>query len=59
MTKIQLKSDHINPYGGIFLIFRQFDCSGLRSVIDRHFGKRGSPKAAVTYGDVFASLSGN
>ena len=59
MAKIQLKSDNINPFGGLFPIFRQFNRSGLRSVIDKHLGKRGSTKAAFTHGDVFASLSGN
>lgn len=30
MAKIQLKSDNINPFRGLFSIFKQFDCSGLR-----------------------------
>lgn len=29
MAKIQLKSDNINPFGGLFSIFKQFDRSGL------------------------------
>lgn len=32
---------------------------GLRSVIDRHLGRRGMTKAAFTYGDVFASMFGS
>lgn len=59
MAKIQLKSDNINPFGGLFSIFKQFTSSGLRSVIDDHLGKRGSTKAAFTHGDVFASMFGS
>ena len=59
MAKVQIKSDTINPFGGLFSIFRQFDRSGLRSVIDNHLGKRGSTKAAFSHGDVFASLFGS
>ena len=59
MAKIQLKSDNINPFGGLFSIFKQFDRSGLRQTIDSTLGKRGTTKAAFTYGDVFASLFGS
>lgn len=59
MAKIQLKSDNINPFGGLFSIFNQFDRSGIRSVIDGHLGKRGSTSAAFTHGDVFASMFGS
>lgn len=59
MAKIQLKSDNINPFGGLFSIFKQFDRSGLRQTIDDALGKRGSTKAAFSHGDVFASLYGN
>ncbi len=47
MAKIQLKSDNVNPFGGLFSIFNQFDRSGIRSVIDGHLGKRGSTSAAL------------
>ena len=53
MAKLRIKSDIINPYGGLFSILKQFDRSGLPSVIDSHLGRRGSTKAAFTYGDVF------
>ena len=43
MAKIQLKSDNINPFGGLFSILNIFNRSGLRSVIDRHLGRRGMP----------------
>ena len=56
MAKVQLKSDTINPFGGLFPIFRQFDHSGIRSAIDAHLGKRGKTKAAYSHGDIFASL---
>ena len=59
MAKVQIKSDTINPFGGLFSIFGQFDRSGLRSVIDKHLGRRGSTKAAYSHGDVFASLFGS
>ena len=59
MAKIQLKSDNINPFGGLFSIFKQFDRSGLRQTIDSTLGKRGTTKAAFSYGDVFASLFGS
>ena len=59
MAKIQLKSDNIYPFGGLFSIFSMFNRSGLRSVIDGHLGKRGATKAAFTHGDVFASLFGS
>ena len=59
MAKIQLKSDSINPFGGLFSIFKQFDRSGLRQTIDSALGKRGTNKAAFSYGDVFASLFGS
>lgn len=59
MAKIQLKSDNINPFGGLFSIFKQFDRSGLRQTIDSVLGKRGTTKAAFSYGDVFASLFGS
>ena len=48
MAKIQLKSDNINPFGGLFSILNIFNRSGLRSVVDRHLGRRGMTKAAFT-----------
>ncbi len=56
MAKIQLKSDNINPFGGLFSILNIFNRSALRSVIDQHLGRRGMTKAAFTRGDVFASM---
>ncbi len=48
MAKIQLKSDNVNPFEGLFSIFNQFDRSGIRSVIDGHLGKRGSTSARAS-----------
>ncbi len=56
MAKIQLKSDDINPFGGLFSILNIFNRSGLRSVIDRHLGRRGMTKAAFTHGDVMYTM---
>lgn len=41
MAKIQLKSDNINPFGGLFSILNIFNRGGLRSVIDQPLGRRG------------------
>lgn len=59
MAKIQLKSDNINPFWGLFSIFNIFNRRGLRSVIDQHLGRRGMTKAAFTQGDVFALMFGS
>ena len=57
MTKLQTKSDNINPFGGLFPIFKTLDKSDVRSVIDRTLGPRGT-LLAFSYGDIFASLLG-
>lgn len=59
MAKLQIKSDNINPFGGLFSIIKQFGHCGLRKTIDDALGRRGSTKAAFTHGDVFASLFAN
>lgn len=56
MAKVQLKSDNINPFGGLFSISSLFDRSGIRKVVDSTLGRRGSTKAAFSYGDVFLSI---
>ena len=53
MAKIQLKSDNINLFGGLFSILDIFNRSGLQSVIDRHLGRRGMARAAFTHGHQF------
>ena len=49
MAKIQLKSDNINPFGGLFPILKQFDRSGLRRTIGSTLGKRGATRTSTTY----------
>ena len=39
MAKIQIKSENLTPFGGIFPVMEQFD-SGLSSVIDSTLGLR-------------------
>ena len=39
MAKIQIKSEELTPYGGLFSIMEQFD-STLSSVIDSTLGLR-------------------
>ena len=39
MAKIQIKSEKLTPFGGIFSIMEQFD-STLSSVIDSTLGQR-------------------
>jgi len=39
MTKVQIKSEELTPFGGIFSIMEQFD-STLSSVIDSTLGQR-------------------
>ena len=39
MTKVQIKSEKLTPFGGIFSIMEQFD-STLSSVIDSTLGLR-------------------
>ena len=39
MAKIQIKSEKLTPFGGIFSIMEQFD-SKLSSVIDQALGQR-------------------
>lgn len=56
MAKIQLKSDNITPFGGLYSIFNQFNRSGVRKTIDSLLGSRSCDPKAFSYGDVFASL---
>lgn len=56
MAKIQLKSDNITPFGGLYSIFNRFDRSGVRKTIDSFLDRRSAGPKAFSYGDVFASL---
>ncbi|MCQ2051529.1 MAG: hypothetical protein MJY74_04925 [Bacteroidaceae bacterium] len=57
MAKLQTKSNNINPFGGLFPIFKTLDKSGVRNVIDRTLDPRGT-LLAFSHGDIFASLLG-
>ncbi len=59
MAKIQLKSDNITPFGGLYSIFNQFNRSGVRETVDSFLGRRSLDPKAFSYGDVFASLFAN
>ena len=59
MAKIQLKSDNITPFGGLYSIFNQFNRSGIRETIDSFLGRRCLDPKAFCYDDVFSSLFAN
>ena len=54
MAKIQIKSDKLTPFGGIFSIMEQFD-SILSSVIDSTLGLR-SKQYGYQYSEIIRSL---
>lgn len=56
MAKIQLKSDNITPFGGLYPIFNLFSQSGVRAEIDSFLGNRSRDPRAFSYGDIFCSL---
>ncbi len=56
MAKIQLKSDKITPFVGLYSIFNQFNRSVVRKTIDSFLGSRSCDPQAFNYDDVFASL---
>ena len=54
MTKIQIKSEKLTPFGGIFSVMEQFD-SMLSHVIDTTLGMR-CKLFGYQYGEIFRSL---
>ena len=56
MAKIQLKSDNITPFGGLYSIFNQFNRSGVRKTVDSFLGSRRCDPKAFSYGPDFDSL---
>ena len=54
MAKIQIKSDKLTPFGGIFSIMEQFD-STLSSVIDSTLGQR-CKSFGYQYSEIIRSL---
>ena len=55
MAKIQIKSEKLTPFGGIFSIMEQFD-SMLSTVIDSTLGQRCSSSIGYQYSEIVRSL---
>ena len=55
MAKIQIKSEKLTPFGGIFLIMEQFD-SMLSPIIDQTLGQRCSSIIGYQYSEIIRSL---
>ena len=55
MAKIQIKSEELTPFGGIFSIMEQFD-SMLSPVIDQTLGQRCSSIIGYQYSEIIRSL---
>ena len=54
MTKVQIKSEKLTPFGGLFSIMEQFD-STLLSVIDSTLGQR-FKSFGYQYSEIIRSL---
>ena len=54
MTKVQIKSEKLTPFGGLFSIMEQFD-STLSSVIDSNLGQR-FKSFGYQYSEIIRSL---
>ena len=54
MAKVQIKSEKITPFGGIFSIMEQFDAL-LSNVVDSTLGLR-SRTIGYQYSEIFRSL---
>ena len=55
MAKVQIKSERLTPFGGIFMVKEQFD-SMLSSVIDSTLGRRCSSIIGYQYSEIVRSL---
>ena len=55
MAKVQIKSEKLTPFGGIFSIMEQFD-SMLSPIIDRALGQRCSSVIGYQFSEVVRSL---
>ncbi|MCQ2077452.1 MAG: IS1380 family transposase [Bacteroidaceae bacterium] len=55
MAKVQIKSEKLTPFGGIFMVMEQFD-SMLSSVIDSTLGQRCSSIIGYRYSEIVRSL---
>ena len=56
MAKLQIKSETIATYGGIFKIMELFERLGLGKLVDSSLGKRDASWNAFQYGDVVETL---
>ena len=55
MAKVQIKSEKLTPFGGIFSIMEQFD-SMLSPIIDQTLGQRCRSIIGYQYSDIIRSL---
>ncbi|EXZ27118.1 hypothetical protein M135_1331, partial [Bacteroides fragilis str. S36L5] len=55
MAKVQIKSEKLTPFGGIFSIMEQFD-SMLSPIIDQTLGQRCSSIIGYQYSEIIRSL---
>ena len=56
MVKLQIKSETIATFGGIFQIMELFERLGLGRLVDSSLGKRYSSWNAFQYSEVFETL---
>lgn len=56
MVKVQIKSEKLTPFGGIFSIMEQFD-SMLSPIIDQTLGQRCRSIIGYQYSEIIRSLS--
>lgn len=56
MAKIQIKSETIASFGGIFHVMNIFERSGLKNLIDLTLGERNSAPNAYPYSSIIGSL---
>lgn len=55
MAKVQIKSEKLTPFGGIFSIMEQFD-SMLSPIIDQTLGQRCRSIIGYQYSEIIRSL---
>ena len=56
MAKLQIKSETIATYGGIFKVMELFERLGLGKLVDSSLGKRDASWNAFQYSDVVETL---
>jgi hypothetical protein len=55
MAKVQIISQNISPFAGVFYAHDEFKRSGLRKLVDNHLGVRSSTKG-YSYGNLFGNF---